>query len=184
MEANVLVTQRWILAVLRHQRFFSLGELNRAIWDLLELLTARVRKPHGVSRRTLFEQLDRPAVRPLPGTRYELAEWSDAGVNIDYHVAGDHSYYSVPYQLVHERVEVRLSASTVELFFKGRRVASHRRLRGRGQYATDPAHMPHAHRAHAEWTPSAGGAPGHRAWRGRGGPRRGRPRRRPERRDP
>jgi transposase len=154
VEANVLVAQRWILAALRHQRFFSLAELNLAIWALLERLNTRVRKPLGVSRRTLFEQLDRPALRPLPATRYELGEWSDAGVNIDYHVAVDHNYYSVPYQLLHERVEVRLSASTVELFFKGRRVASHRRLRGRGQHVTDPAHMPHAHRAHAEWTPS------------------------------
>src|SRR5204862_6760061 len=108
----------------------------------------------GVSRRTLFEQLDRPLLRPLPASRYEFAEWRDAGVNIDYHVLVEHNYYSVPYQLVHQRVEVRLAATTVELFLKGRRIASHRRRRGRGDYATDPAHMPHAHRAHAEWTPS------------------------------
>src|SRR5438094_835554 len=108
----------------------------------------------GVSRRALFEQLDRPLLRPLPASRYEFAEWRDAGVNIDYHVLVEHNYYSVPYQIVHQRVEVRLAATTVELFLKGRRIASHRRRRGRGEYATDPAHMPHAHRAHAEWTPS------------------------------
>jgi len=154
VEANVLVAQRVILAALRHRRFFSLAELNAAIRELLVVLNARPMKKLGVSRRELFEQLDRPALRPLPPTRYELAEWGDATVNIDYHVAVEHNYYSVPYQLVHQRVEVRLSAATVEFILKGRRVASHRRLWGRGQYATDPAHMPHAHRAHAEWTPS------------------------------
>jgi transposase len=154
VEANVLVAQRWILAVVRHHRFFSLAELNTAIWALLEVLNARIRKPLGVSRRQLFEQLDRPVLRPLPPTRYEVAEWREATVNIDYHVAVEHTYYSVPYQLVHQRLEARLTATTVELFLKGRRVASHRRRGGRGQYATDPAHMPHAHRAHAEWTPS------------------------------
>src|SRR5438309_10657142 len=94
------------------------------------------------------------AAPPTPASRYEFAVWRDAGVNIDYHVLVEHNYYSVPYQLVHQRVEVRLAATTVELFLKGRRIASHRRRGGRGQYATEPAHMPHAHRAHAEWTPS------------------------------
>lgn len=154
VEANVLVAQRWILAALRHRRFFSVAELNAAIWALLPALNARPLRKLGVSRHALFEQLDRPLLRPLPTTRYEFAEWSDAGVNIDYHVAVEHNYYSVPHQLLHERVEVRLTATIVELFLKGRRIASHRRRRGRGEYATDPAHMPHAHRAHAEWTPS------------------------------
>jgi transposase len=154
VEANVLVVQRWILAALRHRRFFSLAELNAAIWDLLPTLNARLMRKLGVSRRALFEQLDRPLLRPLPMTRYEFAEWREVGVNIDYHVVVQHNYYSVPYQLVHQRVEVRLTATIVELFLKGRRVASHRRRQGRGEYATDPAHMPHAHRAHAEWTPS------------------------------
>jgi transposase len=150
----VLVVQRVILAALRHHRFFSLAALNAAIQELLVGLNARPLKRLGVSRRALFEQLDRPALRPLPPTRYEFAEWSAATVNIDYHVVVDHNYYSVSSQLVHQAVEVRRTAATVELFVKGRRVASHRRLRGRGQYSTDPAHMPHAHRAHAEWTPS------------------------------
>src|SRR5215831_15143463 len=154
VEANVLVVQRWILAALRHRQFFSLAELNAAIWDLLPALNARLMRKLGVSRRELFEQLDRPLLRPLPTTRYEFAAWGDAGVNIDYHVAVDHNYYSVPYQLLHARVEVRLTATIVEIFLKGRRVASHRRRHGRGEYSTDPAHMPHAHRAHAEWTPS------------------------------
>lgn len=154
VEASVLIAQRWILAALRHRRFFSLAELNQAIWALLPSLHARPMQQLGISRRALFEQLDRPLLRPLPMTRYEVAEWRDATVNIDYHVAVEHTYYSVPYQLVHQRVEVRLTVATVELFLKGRRLASHRRRWGRGAYATDPAHMPAAHRAHAEWSPS------------------------------
>jgi transposase len=108
----------------------------------------------GVSRRTLFEQIDRPALRPLPQTRYELATWQPCRVNIDYHVQVDHNFYSVPYQLVHARVEARFTHGTVEVFFKGHRVASHPRLTGRGRFSTQVAHMPRAHRAHAEWTPS------------------------------
>jgi transposase len=154
VEANVLVAQRWILAALRNRRFFSVAELNAAIWKLLPSLNDRPRKPLGVSRRQLFEQLDRPLLRPLPATRYEMGEWRDATVNIDYHVVAEYNYYSVPYQLVHQRIEVRLAAATVEIFLKGRRIASHRRRWGRGQFSTDPAHMPAAHRAHAEWTPS------------------------------
>ncbi len=149
----MLVAQRWILAALRHRRFFTLGELSAAIWDLLATLTARPLRRLGVSRRDLFEQLDRPLLRP-PQTRYEFAEWTDAGVNIDDHVAVDDNDSSVPHQLLHQRVEVRLTATVVEIFLKGRRIASHRRRRGRGEYATEPAHMPHAHRAHAEWSPS------------------------------
>lgn len=154
VETSVLLAQRWILAALRDRRFFSVAELNAAIWALLPALNTRVMRRLGVSRRALFEQLDRPLLRPLPATRYEIAEWSTAGVNIDYHVLVERNYYSVPYQLVHQRVEARLTTATVELFLKGRRVASHRRRGGRGQYATDLAHMPRAHRAHAEWTPS------------------------------
>jgi transposase len=108
----------------------------------------------GVSRRTLWTQLDRPALRPLPSTRYELAEWKPCRVNIDYHIEVDHNFYSVPYQLVHARVEARFTAATVEVFTSGRRVAAHGRVTGRGRFVTDVAHMPHAHRAHAEWTPS------------------------------
>jgi hypothetical protein len=153
-EAGVLLAQRWVLAVLRHRRFFHLAELNAAIRELLEPLNTRAMKKLGVSRRELFERLDRPALRPLPPTPYEFARWMDCGVNIDYHIEVAHNYYSVPYPLVHQRVEARLTATTVEVFFKGRRIASHQRLSGRGRPSTQPEHMPHAHRAHAEWTPS------------------------------
>ena len=154
VEAAVQVAERWILAVLRHQTFFSFAELNEAIRPLLAALNERPMKHLGASRRELFERLDRPALRPLPLNRYEMAEWKECTVNIDYHVEVSHNYYSVPYQLVGERVEARATAMMVEGFFRGRRVASHVRRRGRGQYATWPEHMPASHRAHAEWTPS------------------------------
>src|SRR5258708_19364866 len=108
----------------------------------------------GVSRRALFEQLDRPALRALPSHRYELATWKPCRVNIDYHVEVQHNWYSVPYQLIHEKVEARATHTTVEIFFKGRRVASHARRTGRHQYATDPAHIPRSHPAHPARTPS------------------------------
>jgi transposase len=153
-EVSVQIAQRWVLAALRHQTFFTLADLNVAIRARVAAINARVMKGLGVSRRMLFEQIDRPALRPLPRTRYELATWQPCRVNIDYHVQVDHNFYSVPYQLVHARVEARGTQQTVEVFFKGHRVAVHARLTGRGRFSTHVAHMPHAHRAHAEWTPS------------------------------
>ena len=152
-ENSVLLVQRWILARLRDQTFFELGALNRAIRVLLDALNDRPLKKLGVSRRALYEQLDRPALRPLPATRYVLARWKRCRVNIDYHVELDRHLYSVPYQLVREQVEVRYTAATVEVIFKGRRVASHPRRHDR-RTSTVAEHMPSAHRAHAEWTPS------------------------------
>ena len=153
VEASVLVAQRWILARLRDQTFFSLAALNAAIRPLLAELNDRPLQQLGVSRRALFERLDQPALRPRPATRYVLAEWKPCRVNIDYHVEVARHPYSVPYQLIHELVEARSTTTTVELFHKGRRITSHRR-RYDGQPSTKPEHMPSAHRAHAEWTPS------------------------------
>jgi transposase len=154
VEVSVQIAQRWVLAVLRHQTFFTLADLNPAIRERIDAINDRSMKRIGVSRRTLFAQIDRPALKPLPPTRYELAEWKGCRVNIDDHIEITHNFYSVPYQLVHERVEARFTAATVEVFFKHRAVAAHVRLTGRGRYATQVAHMPRAHRAHAEWTPS------------------------------
>lgn len=154
VEVAIQVAQRFILAALRNRTFFDLASLNAAIRERLEALNNRPIKKLGLSRRELFERLDRPALRPLTAERFELAEWKDCGVNIDYHVVVDHNYYSVPYQLTGERVEARVTEKTVELFFKSRRVASHLRRRGRGHYATQITHMPQAHRDHAEWSPS------------------------------
>jgi transposase len=107
-----------------------------------------------VSRRQLYEQLDRPALKPLPTQRYEVAEWKTCTVNIDYHVDVDHHYYSVQHPLRGEKVEARFTSSTVEILYKGKRITSHRRSYKRGGHTTKPEHMPRSHREHAEWSPS------------------------------
>ena len=154
VEVSVLIAQRWILASLRNRVFFSLAELNAAILDKLRELNERPMQKLQVSRRELFDRLDRPALKALPVNRYEMGEWKPCTVNIDYHVEVDHNYYSVPHQLIYEEVEARFTHSTVEVFRNGHRVASHRRLSGRGRPSTLTEHMPRSHRAHAEWTPS------------------------------
>jgi transposase len=154
IESGVLVAQRWILARLRDQTFFSITELNQAIWKLLEELNDRPMQKLGTSRRELYERLDRPALKPLPTQRYEVAEWKWCTVSIDYHVEVDHHYYSVQHQLLGEKVEARWTSSIVEIYCKGKRITSHRRSHERGRHTTKAEHMPHSHRAHAEWTPS------------------------------
>jgi transposase len=153
VENAVLNAERRILAVLRDRRFFSLGELNQAIRQALQELNERPFQKMPGCRRELFEQLDKPALRPLPAGRYELARWQKATVNIDYHIQSDWHFYSVPYRLVHQPVEVRLTLRTVEIFRDGRRVALHPRSSQRGGVTTDPAHRPKSHRQHLEWTP-------------------------------
>ena len=155
VEVGVQVVERWILARLRHETFFTLAALNERIAELLEDLNARPMKGYGgQSRRTLFDRFDRPALQPLPTDRYVYAEWSKATVNIDYHVDVDHHLYSVPHPLVHSVVEVCLTAATVEIYHRGQRVWLHVRSSHRGGYTTIPEHMPKAHRAHLEWTPT------------------------------
>ena len=142
------------MAPLRNQTFFSLGELREAIAPLLAALNERPFKKTEGSRRSWFEDLDRPALKPLPAERYEYAEWRKARVNLDYHIQVAHALYSVPHPLGRCEVDVRITAQTVEIFHKHRRVAAHVRVHRKGGYATDPAHMPASHRAHAGWTPS------------------------------
>ena len=165
VEVGVQVVERWILARLRHMTFFSLEELNGAIAELLARLNERPFRKLPGSRRELYEQLDRPALRPLPARPYTFATWKKARVNIDYHIELDRHYYSVPYQLVKTEVEARLTAQTVEVFHRGKRVASHRRSRERGRHTTVAAHMPRPHREYAEWTPRR-----LVAWAGKTGP--------------
>lgn len=153
VEVAVQVVERWILARLRHRTFFRLDELNRAIADLLPLVNERPFKKLPGSRRTLYEQLDRPALLPLPAQRYVFATWKKARVNIDYHIELERHYYSVPYQLVKLQVEARLTDHTVEIFHRGQRIASHRRSYKVGGFTTVAAHMPRPHRDYAEWTP-------------------------------
>ena len=154
VEAGVQVAQRWIVAALRHRKFFHLADLNEAIAELLDRLNARwFRKHRDVSRTLLFQQLDRPALKPLP-ERYVFAQWKPVRPNIDYHVEIDRHYYSVPFQLVGQQLDARYTAMTVEIFHRGIRVASH--LRSYTAYAatTIHQHRPKSHQAHLEWTPS------------------------------
>jgi transposase len=153
VESAVLVAQRWLLARLRDRTFFSIPELNQAIWKLLEELNDRPMQKLGASRRQLYERLDRPALKPLPTQRYEMAEWKWCTVNIDYHVEVDHHYYSVQHQLRGEKVEARFTSSIVEIYYKSKRITSHLR-RHDHRPSTKVEHMPSSHRAHAEWTPS------------------------------
>ena len=138
---------------MRNHTFFSLPQANQAIADLLGGLNTRPFKKLPGSRQSLFETLDRPALHPLPAHPYEYAEWKRARVNIDYHVEIEGHYYSVPYTLVKQQLDVRLTPHVVELLFKGKRIASHRRSSLKGRHTTVTAHMPKAHRHYAEWTP-------------------------------
>lgn len=153
VEAGVLLVERWIIARLRKRHFTSLGALNEAVAELVEIINAKPFKKMKGSRRSLFEEIDKPALVPLPAERYEFAVWKKARVNIDYHVEVDQHYYSVPYTLVGEMVDVRRSSNTIEVFSKNRRVASHLRSYAKGRHVTESAHMPASHRRHAQWTP-------------------------------
>jgi len=153
VESGVLLAQRWILARLRNRQFFSLAELNAAIAELRERLNDYPFQKLPGSRRSVFESLERPALKPLPAQPFEYAEWKPVRAGIDYHVAVDGHYYSVPYQLIKRQLDARLSAHTVELFHRGQRVASHRRSPLKGRHTTVTEHMPRAQRAYAEWTP-------------------------------
>jgi transposase len=150
---GVQVVERWILARLRHSTFFSLPEVNTAITALLGDLNTRLCKKLPGSRASLFAAIDRPALQPLPAQPYAYAEWKLVRVNIDYHVEIEGHYYSVPYSLVRQQLEARLSAQVVEIFHKGHRVASHQRSPHKGRHSTVAEHMPTAHRHYAEWTP-------------------------------
>ncbi len=123
VEVGVQVVQRWILARLRHQQFFSLAELNSAIAGLVEQLNDRTMRGLCTTRRALFEQFDRPELLPLPPVAYEYADWQRCRVGLDYHVAIDRHFYSVPHDLLRQEVEARITAGTVELFHRGKRVA-------------------------------------------------------------
>lgn len=154
VELGVLLVQRWITARLRRHTFFSLHELNRLIAQLLQGLNNRpFQKNKTETRRSLFDSLDRPAMKQLPAQPYEYAEWLKARVNIDYHVEVDRHYYSVPFQLAKIQLDVRLTESVVEVLHKGQRVASHVRSHLPYKHTTLTAHMPKSHQKHLEWTP-------------------------------
>lgn len=154
VEVGVLIAQRWILARLRNQSFFSLSALNERIAELLEDLNNRRMRLYGASRHELFERLDKPALKPLPAEPFVYTEWKKVRVNIDYHVVVDNHFYSVPHEFVHEELEACFTASTVELFRRNVRITSHARSFVRGTHTTKSEHMPKAHQKHLEWTPT------------------------------
>jgi transposase len=152
VEVGVQVVQRWILARLRNRRFFSLAELNQAIHELVAQLNDRPMRGWGTTRRALFEQLDRPALLPLPPAPYEYAAWKHCRVNLDYHVEIEKHFYSVPFRLLREAVEARITARTVEIFHRGKLVATHLRSLRPHRPTTTPEHMPSSHRRYRDWT--------------------------------
>jgi transposase len=154
VETGVLIAKRWILAALRHRTFYGLAELNGAIQELLERLNARALRKVKKSRRELFDLFDRPQAQTLPEKPYEYAEWRVATVNIDYHIEVERHYYSVPFRLIREKLDVRLSAHTVEAFLRGERVAAHQRSFIPYGHTTLKEHMPPSHQQYLEWTPS------------------------------
>jgi len=153
VEAGVQFVQRFILAGLRHHTFFNLAGANAAIKGRLELLNNRPFRKLPGTRKSRFEELDHPAMLQLPELPYQYAQWKIARVHVDYHVDVEGHFYSVPYRLVREQVDVRYTSVTVECFHKGNRVASHPRSFVKGKHTTDPEHMPTSHREYAEWTP-------------------------------
>jgi len=150
----VQIVQRWIVAALRHRKFFSLAELNQAIRELLTKLNQRPFRKRPGCRTSLFQELDRPALGPLPQERYEFHQWATARVNIDYHVEFERHYYSVPYTLTGQSVEMRATMTTVEIFHRGERVASHLRSRQPYQASTVSEHRPKSHQQHLACPPS------------------------------
>ena len=154
VEVAVLIVERFVLAKLRNRRFFSLDELNGEVRECVATINAKVMKKLARSRRELLETIDRPALKELPNEPYRYAEWKRCGVAPDYHVEVADHYYSVPFRLLRETVEARLTDTTVEVFHKGARVASHARSSAPNRHTTIPEHMPSAHRRYAEWTPA------------------------------
>jgi transposase len=165
VEVGVLVVERWILAALRKRKFFSIAELNEAVRELVEHLNHRQFRKLPGCRAEWFANLDRPALQPLPTERYSFAEWKAARVNIDYHVELDRHFYSVPYSLVGQKVEIRYSGTTVEVLHRGVRVASHIRSYLAGAATTLNEHRPQSHQRYQSWTPSRV-----MEWAGRAGP--------------
>ena len=153
VENAVRFAQSCILGRLRKQTFFSLAEANAAIAEVLARINDHVMRRLGVSRRHLFETVERPALASLPIEDYEFAEWRLARVSTDYHVEFERYFYSVPHHLIRQQVDVRATSRTIEIFLKGQRIAAHQRRYGGSRFGTDPDHMPSSHRRYAEWSP-------------------------------
>jgi transposase len=150
----VLLVQRWIVAALRKRQFFSLAQVNQAIGELIGKLNQRPFRKLPGSRLELYQKLDRPALQPLPRQPYVFAEWKKDRVRLDYHVEVDGHHYSVPYQLAQQPVEIRYTATTVEVLYRGQRVAAHARSQEKPGTTTETSHQPKSHQRYREWTPT------------------------------
>ena len=151
-EGTVRNISTWITAALRNEQFFSLEELNKAIREKLSTYNSNMFQKKESSRLSLFLGEEKPLLGALPATPYEFAEWKQATVQFNYHIAADKMYYSVPYQYIRNKVDVRITYTTVEIFLNHERIASHKRLYGRaGQYSTINSHMPETHQKYLEW---------------------------------
>lgn len=152
-EAGVLLASRWIIAALRNKTFYSLEDLNDAIAVILEKLNNKQMRHFKKSRQELFESLDKPALGRLPEVPFQYSEWKKATVNIDHHIVYEDHFYSCPYQLIKHPVDIRATNTTIEIFHRSERVASHRRSHKKGGYSTELSHRPLSHREHLKWTP-------------------------------
>lgn len=153
VEFAVQLVERWVLARLRHQRFASVGEVDRALQPLMHRLNHKPFQKMPGCRADAFAALDAPALSPLPIQRYEIASFKTVKAHIDYHVEIDAHRYSVPHALVGQTLDARITRHAVELLHRGQRVACHAKSDRRGGFTTVAEHMPAAHRAHLEWTP-------------------------------
>jgi transposase len=153
VEVAVQIATRFVIAKLRNRQFFSLSTLNAAIAELVAQINDRASRHLGASRRALFEDLEQSALKPLPAEPYVFAEWKECRVGLDYHVEIAKHYYSVPHQLLREKVWARITARTVEVFYGGKRIAAHVRSSSNRKHTTVREHMPSSHRRYADWTP-------------------------------
>lgn len=154
VEKAVQLVETWVIGKLRHHRFQSVDTLNAAIKPLLEALNDKPFQQLPGTRKSQFEALDKPALKPLPRDAYEYATFQKATVHLDYHVTVNKHYYSVPQHLIGKKIEVRVTQSAVECLFQGKSVARHQRDDTAGERTTNLNHMPKAHLAHESWTPA------------------------------
>ena len=152
-EVGVQIVERWIMARLRHETFFSLKQLNQRISELLKEMNNRQMKKQPGSRTSQFIAIDKPALKPLPQTVYQYTFVKKVRVHIDYHVEVEKHYYSVPYALVKQRLEAHICGQQVKVYHHGKLVALHPRSYGVGSHTTNEQHMPVAHRKHQQWSP-------------------------------
>jgi transposase len=152
VEVGVQVATRWIIAKLRNRTLFSITELNAAIRELVEQINGRVTRHLGASRRSLFEEIEFPALKELPAEPYKFAEWKKCRPGLDYHVEIDQHYYSVPFTLIGQEMWARYTTQTVEVFHRDKRIAVHMRSYVKRGHTTLPEHMPSSHRRYRDWT--------------------------------